>query len=200
MDIYDVYQAIRDHNYDVVKHYLEHQWPMEQEKHPDRVFYMLKEAVADNYLILINLLLKYTRPDPPIDDDDYDADYNNDILFSASYDAMKLLLEAGADPNRNPNLLNSLVYHNDYDMIKLLLNYGADINMGTMFEYPLFVAVKNNDYDMIDFLLQHNADPNILNIYDESAYDIAVKNGNISIINLMDNYKNGIFGIKEPAQ
>jgi hypothetical protein len=84
-----------------------------------------------------------------------------------SVDAVRLLLEAGMDPNlsRNPNdtgLLEGLVYTTspgDKNVFELLLEHGADPNkLGEQNGRPLLVEADDPDVEKL--LVEHGADVN----------------------------------------
>ncbi len=62
--------------------------------------------------------------------------------FPNMHDTIKVLLEAGGDPNRNaPELLRKVIWRGDPDGLKLLLEFGAD---------PTIVSAKKK-MNMLDY-------------------------------------------------
>ncbi|KAL4893670.1 ankyrin repeat-containing domain protein [Aspergillus ambiguus] len=90
-------------------------------------------------------------------------------LFAAAYgrnmDAMRLLLERGANPNAwntDPEpLIHFAAKQELHDMVSLLIDYKVDVNAcnrdGTS---PLAAAIGNGDIEMAKLLLSHGASPN----------------------------------------
>lgn len=184
------YDYIRDNDYDAVQDYLEHEW--DQERYPNRAYYMLIDAIQNGNLDLIKLLLKYTNPNQPNEENVY-------ALFQAhkSFKMMKVLLDAGADPNiydeHGTYLVNAVVGDernpDRYDILQLLIDKGADLNDGDWYQgTPLILAVKNGDIDMVNFLLENGSEPAI-NFEGTSALDIAVEAKYDDIANLIREYQ-----------
>src|SRR5207253_8134668 len=134
-------------------------------------------------------LVKYISPNRP-------DEYVDHALFRASYEAMKILLEAGANPNIYGEyglLLNKFIiqryYHEDNDLnsILLLLKYGASPNMLDYDGSPLFLAVKHNDYDLTQLLLSYGGDPYLFDdLHGLTPYEYAVNEHFDDIVNLID--------------
>jgi ankyrin repeat protein len=189
-DITDVYEAIEQDNYAVVEYYLKYQWPIDKIDEPNRAYYLLLHAVEFDHVNLVRLLLKYTSPNRP-------DKYETHALFLASYDVMRQLLEAGADPNiynkKGTLLLNKFIMNNYYygqnhlDTILLLLEYGANPNMMDYDGTPLFLAIKHNDYELTKLLLSYGGDPHLLqDHYGLTPYDLAINEHFDDIVNLID--------------
>ena len=79
------------------------------------------------------------------------------------YDAVKLLLELGADPNKpyKPGcmVLPYAVYKNDLNIVSLLLKNKADPNCMN-FTSPILMAIWKNNIDMVKMLLEAGASIN----------------------------------------
>ena len=113
-----------------------------------------------------------------------DDEHEETLLFVAiksgridSYDMMKLLLDAGADPNEDAPLHYVI---NDYEviydgerqiqfaMVKALIDAGANPNIANAKGWtPLNYASLRGDPNLIKILLEAGADPNVTN--DSSA-------------------------------
>jgi ankyrin repeat protein len=88
---------------------------------------------------------------------------------------VKLLLEAGANPNRsesNVSLLADAINSASDETVQLLLEHGADVNGKVVppeqmkspdwdGEPPLVAAVFKQDHALVDQLLAAGADPNV---------------------------------------
>lgn len=183
------YDYIRDDDYDAVHEYLDHEW--DQERHPNKAYYMLIDAIQNGNLDIVKLLLKYTNPNRP-------DEYSLHALFEAhnSFEMMKVLLDAGADPNiyeeNGTYLVNAVVGDernpDRYDILQLLIDKGADLNSGDNQGTPLILAVQNGDFDMVKFLLENGSEPSI-NFEGTSALDIAIEANYDDIANLIQKYQ-----------
>ncbi|KAL3872906.1 hypothetical protein ACJMK2_036084 [Sinanodonta woodiana] len=104
----------------------------------------------------------------------YGADVNakNDqletaILFTIFRDdlkLMKILLEAGTDPNtlqstdENNSILLLTAYDGQYDFMKAIIDHGADVNLENSMGYtPMHICAWNGHLDCIKLLLEHGA-------------------------------------------
>lgn len=118
-----------------------------------------------------------------------------DALFSAiqvespSLDVIKLLLDAGFDPNSS----NECLSHSSLgeaarlgrlDVVQLLLEHGADVNNqcnGELQETPLMLAAEAGHQEVVKLLLRLNADPLLTNAHEETALMKAMKKGHESV-------------------
>lgn len=88
---------------------------------------------------------------------------NYPIFYAAKYNRRQivyLLLEAGANPNRDlTSPVRYAILHKDYDCVKVLLDYGANVNYEDAFldETLLYTALKKKQYDIARFLLEKGA-------------------------------------------
>ena len=74
--------------------------------------------------------------------------------------AVKMLLDAGADPDLGCPLVNRFGYDNDNEVVKMLLDHGAEPNQydrGNKCS-PLGMAIWSNDLQFIKLLLDAGAD------------------------------------------
>lgn len=92
---------------------------------------------------------------------------------------MKLLIDAGADVNRNDCkgntalLISSQQVHGD--IVKLLINSGADVNIpDETGNTALMMASEQGNENMIDVLLKSGADVNTVGSDDTTALSIAI--------------------------
>jgi len=107
---------------------------------------------------------------------------------------VKLLLDAGADPNTRIHgghtLLNCAVFHGHFLTVKVLLNHGGDpalTSIGSapslsgptdthMKDLPLHTAVARERPDIVQLLIDHGADINARDASGENVMHIAVAN------------------------
>lgn len=120
-------------------------------------------------------------------------------IYANSYESVKLLLKAGANPNisfhspmlfwnifmkldyntRNAFPLSFALYRKtDIGIIKLLIEYGAAVNISHSFYVkgltPLMLAIITGNKEAFQLLLQAGADPKIKNSIDgRDAFDYA---------------------------
>ena len=100
------------------------------------------------------------------------------LIHAAKYDKIeivKLLLNAGADPNKQNNLsYTALIYaaYNNTEIVKLLLNAGADIDkQNNTGNTALIKAAYYNNVEIVELLLDYYADEFILNDDNKSFYN-----------------------------
>ena len=108
-----------------------------------------------------------------------------------NYGAIKLLLDAGFDPNTCINANYPIYYAAKYDrrqIIYLLLESGANPNKDLT--SPLRYAIKNKDFAAAKMLVDYGADVNYIDIVtNENLLLFALKKNQYEIFNLL--YKNG---------
>lgn len=103
---------------------------------------------------------------------------------------IQLLLEAGADPNLQPDIKMGNVLHamimsgnwtdNTINIIKLLIDYGIDVNNNHNYtrSTPLHKAAifwnKENAEKIMEILIKHGAIIGAVNVANETPYDVAL--------------------------
>ena len=114
-----------------------------------------------------------------------------DAVANCDTALVKLLLDAGADPNvHNPygtTVLERAVANCDTTLVKLLLDAGADPNLpdnpyGTT---VLEKAVSDCDTELVRMLLDAGADPNVHNPYGTTVLERAVANCDRALVKLL---------------
>jgi len=106
---------------------------------------------------------------------------------TGAVDAMKTLLDGGADPNardvRNgwTPLLHAIHKH-QVEAVRLLLDRGADPNRSPRTMTPLMMAASDADPAIVQLLLAHGADPAARGIGGSTALSEAVSGGALSDI------------------
>lgn len=91
-------------------------------------------------------------------------------------DAMRFLLEQGADVNLSPTPLMLLAIARSKEHVQLLLDYGADLHqVGGLYKAPAIIyAAYRDDWPMVEFLLEKGADivsSDIQTLLEEHASD-----------------------------
>lgn len=110
---------------------------------------------------------------------------------------VEYLLEAGADVQlKDENDITALMfaaYNANQYIIQILLETGADPNQqDNIGATALMIAAKKGYLSIIRMLIQYGANPELLNIYSESAIDIAIEYNQPAVVdflsNIEDNY------------
>ena len=126
-----------------------------------------------------------------------DRDGKTPLIFASKKghtNVVRLLLERGADINIRGKYGNTpLIFASDKghsDVVRLLLERGADINIQNNYgRTSLHGATQFDHSDIVKLLLENGADPTIKeDNFDETAYDIALDNGNREIARLIQYY------------
>ena len=77
----------------------------------------------------------------------------------SSPDVLKLLLDAGANPNITVNTYTPLLKVADVDVAKMLIDHGANVDQCDIFgESPILRAVEKSNYKLVELLLEKGAD------------------------------------------
>ncbi len=112
--------------------------------------------------------------------------------FFGAKDAVKLLLEIGAEVNAASQNsmkvapLHSAVAHQHDDIAQLLLAYGADVNAPQADEFtPLHGAAQNGQIDMVKLLCEHGADQHAINTDDLTPLDLAIRGGHEPVVHYL---------------
>ncbi|GEM_PF-3049561 len=110
---------------------------------------------------------------------------------------LELLLKNSANPDVHVNtykqsrtVLQRAIMDNQTETVKLLLKHGANPNFLNEFKLdPLYYAVEAENYFITEALLKHKADFSYRkNDKIVSSYSLAIKNGNINLVNLFLQY------------
>lgn len=92
-------------------------------------------------------------------------------ITSNNYDAVRLLLDNGADPNRFINFskykndiypITYAAIYSDYSINELMIKRGAKINPWNKGESPLMDVVSRGKIDVVRLFLENGADPNYM--------------------------------------
>lgn len=107
-------------------------------------------------------------------------DLDTTLSYTPSLNVLRLLLDAGANPNAVKNLGQSVfvssVRHNDLEIIEALLNAGADINARDQDDKTaLIIAIEWRHLDIIEALLNAGADIHAEDANRRTALDIATE-------------------------
>lgn len=99
-----------------------------------------------------------------------------------SFEIVKSLIDKGADVNTktwiNYTPLMNVAQNGRIDIVKLLVENGADLDVQTSVnkETALMFAAKNNHVDIYYYLLEKNADVSLVNMWNQTCFDIAKEN------------------------
>lgn len=150
----------------------------------DEDIYDYYEPFFENNTILEEQLQNGLDPNS-VNDHGYsllvDSTYNNNL------EAVKLLLEYGADPNYEYEGFTPLIVAADegYNEILItLIEAGADVNQ-TGWSTPLIRAIVSGHTDIVEELIKHGADVNLMPTDGYSPLNEAEYYGNTEIINLL---------------
>lgn len=106
------------------------------------------------------------------------------------YDTVILLLDRGARIDTGQPLIYA-AGNDDVKMVKLLLARGANVNSTDDDRDTALIAAasRSASAETVRVLLSAGADPNHKNRYGESAYDLAVRNQNQTLIDLFKGHR-----------
>jgi ankyrin repeat protein len=111
------------------------------------------------------------------------------------YDCVTLLLDRGAKIDRSTDAGGPpLIYAaggDDLRMVKQLLHRGANVNSTDDYGNTALIAATSSNVsaEIVRVILTAGADPNHKNQQGESAYDIAVRNRNQALAELLKNHR-----------
>jgi ankyrin repeat protein len=122
---------------------------------------------------------------------DRHGDYALDVAEMYGHvDIMKLLLEAGADPD-TPGRQTTLIFncsHTSSDnikTIKMLLESGVDVNKKDRFGNTALISATRGHIDIVKLLLEAGADPNLKNDSGDTALITASILGYLKVVILL---------------
>ncbi len=114
------------------------------------------------------------------------------ILAEEKPEIIRILLDAGADPNvknsyRGETVLHTAAMHGAVDTAKMMLKAHADVNTRNRWDdTPLLTAVERNHSDIVALLIANGADLEAAKPYDGSTPLLnAVKSSRHSIIHML---------------
>jgi len=84
-------------------------------------------------------------------------------------------------------LLHETIHNNNLRICELLLRNGADVNIkDSSNNTALYLAVSSMRIDCISLLIQYKADIHSKGVDNLSPYEIAIKNNNLEIMNIIN--------------
>ena len=123
----------------------------------------------------------------------------HEAIVMGKKEAVKILIESGADVNLATTTLNESPLHvavasMDIETINLLIDKGADVNVKDCHgDTPLHYAVKiehdNFGANIAKILLDANADSNLKNNHKHKPLDIALVLRRMKIVTLLESYR-----------
>lgn len=157
---------------------------------------LLHHAAEKNCEVVVGLLLKH-RADIHIEAGYKRTPLHYAAIISKNEKIIKLLLDYGADPNKQDLFGDTPLYqtahHHRPEMLKVLLEQGADPNIKNNAGLsPIHMVTKNCYMDMLELLLKYNADVNAVGLDGKALLHIAVKKNKIELMNLLLSYKPAI--------
>jgi ankyrin repeat protein len=110
-------------------------------------------------------------------------------LYDDRFELFKFLLNSGAKIEGSSSynhILLDAVLNNDVQIVDYLINnYNIDINIQINRLTPLMMTTYRDANEVCLYLVENGADKNIVNNMRETAYDMALKNECIKIIELI---------------
>ena len=123
---------------------------------------------------------------------DGDNEYNTPLYMAASngnIEAVKILLEAGADVNaknfKGETPLYVAISKNNNELAKLLMQYNADVNHKVHGWTPLYFAILKKNNEIAKILIEHNANVDLIDYYGYSPLMLAARNGDVEAVQLL---------------
>lgn len=117
---------------------------------------------------------------------EYDSKHINKALFygviNGHYHVAKYLLENGANPNYNDNMVTVAAIYGHIEVVTLLMDYGHDIHRDN--DCIFRECCIYDQYNMIKFLLENGVNPDNYN----QALLNATSNGRLKIVELLLEY------------
>lgn len=113
------------------------------------------------------------------------------------YEFFTYLLDKGANVYSDTRYYDNILYTaavtgNTMVCDLLIKEYSFDVNYKTeKISYTVLMSAAQNYYDNTEtviYLLSNGADPNIVNAHNQTAYDIALEQGNHKIANIIKSY------------
>jgi ankyrin repeat protein len=155
-----------------------------------------KDVNSDDY----DAVKTFFKQNPNVDVDTKSPYIGGTLLQIASarnkYQAVKALLESGANPNLEELKLSSgessftyMLGSRDTTLIKLYINHGADVNKisklkKTPYRTPLIKACRV-DLNSVKFLIKYGANPHAVYNKYESPLNAALQSANIFTVNYL---------------
>ncbi|KXH32664.1 hypothetical protein CSIM01_08029 [Colletotrichum simmondsii] len=149
----------------------------------DMVMLLLKAKNEGGHSKVVKLLLE-NRAD--VNDNAGESSPLQLACKSADYDTVKLLIENGAEVNREgPSPLQLACQNAAYDTVKLLVENGAEINTENGTDSPLDLACARSDYDTVKVLVENGATVNPKNTKESWPLYFASQNNMEAIAELL---------------
>ena len=121
-----------------------------------------------------------------------------------SIDAMKMLLDAGADVNAKNNFgATALLWcARDGEKARMLIEHGADVNVRSkQGRTPLMLAsMREGGADIVALLLSKGADVNVADTHGETALGLAAEYGGIDNVRLLAAKRANIHALNQKGQ
>lgn len=187
---------VKNANYLIIEKYIK--------KYPEIIYLLNNNDISFLELIndknILNNIIKLIESEF-INANNISKNIFNNILINAiknyNYDLVYILVRKNIDLNHNiyDLPLNYVCKINDYELIDILIKGGADINKCDInYKTPLIYAIEYNNIKSLEKLLTYtNLNINYAGEFDNYfCLNIAIKNKNIQIIELLINYKNNL--------